>query len=501
MRRFYHYLFLVPIAVCAMSCGMAKYSPYKKFPVESLQKDYKLLQNILERDHPSLYWYTPQDSMNAYFDTYYAQIKDSMSEGTFAWKILAPLIQKIHCGHTSLVYSKQYVKWAKDKKFASFPLFFKVWADTLAVTGNYNQKDSIFKWGIIVKAVDGRSSKEMINHMFDYLPTDGYAENINYERLSRSFPRYHNYIYGLRNKYVVTYSDSASGTDKIDTVAVWRVLRGTTRGKDKPVAKKPVKKKIPRSVRQERYRSLRIDSSGTYATMTLNSFTKGNIRTFFRQSFRELKQRKIEHLIIDLRVNGGGRVNLSTLLTKYISREPFKLADTVQRPTKFLGPYTRYVHNGIFQNIALFFSTKKKADGNYHLGRMERKVYCPKRKNHFDGNVYVLINGATFSASTVFCNAIQGQEGILIAGEESGGGAYGNNGILIPNLQLPLTKLRVRLPLFRLVQYDHPPVMGNGIIPDLLLPPSYEALLQRRDSKMEKLVEIIMAAKEQRENL
>ena len=495
MRRFYNIFCVLLLSALVTGCSTAKYSPYKKFPAASLQKDYKLLQDILERNHPSLYWYTPKDSMDMYFDIYYAQIKDSMSEGTFAWKILAPLIQKIHCGHTSLQYSKNYTRWAKGKKFASFPLFFRAWADTLAVTGSYNRNDSVFKWGTVVKAIDGRSSGEMIDNIFNYLPTDGYAENINYERLSRAFPRYHNYIYGLRNKYAITYSDSTTGADRIDSIPLWQVLRDTSKAKDKVVKdKKPPKEKIPRSVRQERYRSLRIDSTGTYAVMTLNSFTKGNIRTFFRQSFKELHHKRINHLIIDLRANGGGRVNLSTLLTKYISREPFRLADTVQRPTKFLGNYTRYIHNGFFQNVAMFFSTKKKADGNYHIGRMERKVYTPKSNNHYGGNVYVLINGATFSASTVFCNAIQGQENIMIVGEESGGGAYGNNGILIPNLKLPLTKLQVRLPLFRLVQYNHPTAKGKGIVPDLLLPPSYEALLQRRDSKLERVVQMIMSA-------
>ena len=111
--------------------------------------------------------------------------------------------------------------------------------------------------------------------------------------------------------------------------------------------------------------------------------------------------------------------------------------------------------------------------------------------NHYNGNVYVLINGLTFSASTLFCNLVQGQDNIILAGEETGGGWYGNSGILIPNITLPKTKLKIRLPFFRLVQYQHIEEKGTGVIPDVYIGPNWRDILQGRDTKLEAVKKMI----------
>ena len=110
----------------------------------------------------------------------------------------------------------------------------------------------------------------------------------------------------------------------------------------------------------------------------------------------------------------------------------------------------------------MLFLTKKQNDGHYHFGYWERHPMSPKNKNHFAGNVYVLTNGLTFSASSLFCNAVKGQSNVTLVGEETGGGWYGNSGIMIPDITLPNTKLRVRLPMFKLVQYQHIAQKGTG---------------------------------------
>ena len=92
------------------SCSVSKnYSPDKKYSSTQLKQDYSLLRNILEKKHPSLYWYTSKDSMDHFFDKGYKSITDSMTELQFGWNVLAPLINKIHCGHTSFSMSKRLV--------------------------------------------------------------------------------------------------------------------------------------------------------------------------------------------------------------------------------------------------------------------------------------------------------------------------------------------------------------------------------------------------------
>jgi C-terminal processing protease CtpA/Prc len=122
----------------------------------------------------------------------------------------------------------------------------------------------------------------------------------------------------------------------------------------------------------------------------------------------------------------------------------------------------------------------------------ERHFYKPKKRNHYNGKVYVLISGPTFSAASVFSNAVKGQSNVVLAGEETGGGWHGNSGIMIPNITLPHTRTRVNIPLFRLVQFDHVPKNGQGVAPDIYIGTSYDALLRNADKKMEVVKDLIL---------
>jgi Peptidase family S41 len=494
MKRFTgFYLLLILVLFCSCATSKKNYNPAKKYAPSELQSDFNLLRTILEKKHPAIYWYTPKEKMDEYFDKYYAVIKDSMTEQQFAWLAVAPAIDKIHCGHTSVSMSKRYSKWVKGKLIPSFPLFLKVWNDSMAVIGNLNfQKDSILKRGTLITSINGVPNKLIIKYMFEFLVEDGYASNVNYHRLSTNFPYYHRNIFGLSKNYTVAYIDSTGNEQKIN-VPLYVPFKDSTK-KDstkKVVVVKKIKK--PKAEKFTQYRSLKIDSTKAFATMILNNFSDGHLRRFFRRSFKKLRNENIKNLVIDLRVNGGGKVAMSTLLTKYISRQPFKIADTVSTHARGLGKYASFIKGTFFNSIQMFFSTRKNKDGNYHIRRLEKHVFTPK-KNNYNGKVYVLTSGPTFSASSLFCNAIKGQAGITLVGEETGGGWYGNTGIMIPDIKLPHTGVRVRLPLFKLVQVNHGQAKGTGIIPDVPVPPSYDAMLKGYDKKMEVVKEIIKSS-------
>ncbi len=480
--------FFVCFVLLMQSCSVSKnYSPDTKYSKQQLQQDYTLLQNILQKKHPSLYWYTSKDSLDFLFNKYYAAIQDSMTEQQFGWKILAPLTHNIHCGHTSFMMSKNYNKWISNKTIPSIPLYFRAWNDSLIVTANLNRKDSVLKRGTVVTAINGFSSRKIIDSIFLFLTLDGYSQNINYARLSNNFPHYYRNVFGIYDQYNIEYKDSTGNIHKAKA-PLFIARKDTSKKVVQPVAKlpKPTKKQ-----RLENIRSMSIDSSLNTAIITLNTFSTGKLRRFFRQSFKQIKKEHIANVILDLRSNGGGKVNASTLLTKYVTRQPFKIADTVYAKNKSLKPYTKYIKGKLLNNIGLFFLTKKRSDANYHFGHWERKLFDSKKINHFDGQLYVLTAGQTFSASTLFCNAIKGQQGITLVGEEAGGGWYGNSGIMIPNITLPNTKLRVRLPLARLVQYKHVAKDGHGVLPDILVPPNYDALIKSYDKKLQTVKELI----------
>lgn len=431
--------------------------------------------------------------MDIFFEKYYNAIKDSMTEQQFGWKLIAPLTDKIHCGHTSFAMSKAYNNRAVNKRLPSFPLFIKCWNDTMVVTNNLNRKDSVLKRGTLITSVNGLNNTALKQVMFNYMTEDGKANNVNYIRLSSNFPYYHRNIFGISKTYAVQYIDSA-GAEQAINIPVFEPPKDSGR-KNKAVVAEKRDKQQTRQKRLLDKRSLAIDTTNNTAIITLNTFSSGGLRKFYRQTFRYIKKAGIKNVVLDIRSNGGGRINLSTLLTKYVSRTNFKVADTAFAVAKSLRPYTRYIKSGFINNLGLFFLTKKNKDGLYHFGRWERKLYKPKTVNHFSGHLYVLINGSTFSAAALFSNAVKGQPGIVLVGEDAGGGWHGNNGILIPDITLPNTHLRVRLPLFRLVQYHHAPKDGRGVPPDIYIGTDYIAFIKGVDKKMQVVMEMIKGKK------
>ena len=234
---------------------------------------------------------------------------------------------------------------------------------------------------------------------------------------------------------------------------------------------------------------LQIDTLTRTAFMRLGSFSGSGTGRFIRSSFRKIKKAGAENLVIDLRTNGGGKVSNSTLLTRYISNHRFKVADSVVRNNRGLSN-RRYINSAWIYSLGLLFSGKKMDDGKYHFTRFETKQWEPIKKNHFNGKVYLVQGGYSFSATTLFLGELKGQQNVKLVGEETGGGYYGNSAMLITYCTLPNSGLRVTLPLYRLVINKNRP-KGGGVLPDIYVPPSSAAIEQGVDLKMEKIKSLI----------
>jgi hypothetical protein len=485
------YIAILALFVCN-SCSNKLYTPLKKYSAEELREDFDLMRNVMQDYHPSLYWYTPKDSMDKIFDHYRNAIKDSMNEQQFGFSVLAPVTTSLHCGHTSFNYSKKYNKIMQDIRLPQFPLYVKVWGDTMLVTGNLNRKDSVLKRGTQINSIDGRSVNDLTRVMFRYLPIDGYSENLNYLRLSSSFPYYHRNIFGINKTYTIGYTDSSG--NGYTSIPVFDPYADSVKRK-KPEGPQPKRQKITRKDKMEDGRSFRIDTAHNAGIMSVNTFEDGyHLNKFYRRSFKTMRKNNINNLVVDIRSNGGGKVNHFTALARYMKKTPFKVADTAFTLHKGFGKYHKYFQGNFINGIALTLFTTRKKDGLYHFNYWENHRFKPRKKNFYAGNVYMLINGPTFSAGTLFAHAMKGQDNVILLGEEAGGGNYGNNGLIIPNIVLPNTGMRVRMPLFRIVQHNPGPKDGRGVMPDIYVPPTSTAVRNLVDRKMQVTLDMMKTA-------
>jgi hypothetical protein len=493
MRRI---MTLLSVSIILLSCSSSKssFSPNKKYSLQQVQKDYSLYRDILEEHHPSLYWYTSKDSMDYYFIRGQQQLKDSMTEPEFR-KTLNYVTAKINCGHTSVRSSKKWSKYIDTARLGKmFPLSFKIWNDTMVVAANLNRKDSLLRRGTVISKINGKIGTELVDTLFNYISTDGYNRTHKYQTLSNRgfFGSMYTSLFGLSENYTIEYL-SVDGNLQNIIVPVYNPASDTiNRSAIRPISNIPQPSKKERKQQElNSVRLLKIDSANHTAMMDLSSFGRGyGLRQFFRHSFRVLRQLNIDHLIIDVRSNGGGSVTNSTLLSRYLTDHRFKICDSLYAVRKG-SRYDHYIKDQFWNKLFITFFSKRNRDGNYHFGYFERHYFLPRKSNHYNGKVYILTGGNSFSATTLFVSSVIKQENVIVIGEETGGGAYGNSAWLIPDVTLPETGVRFRLPLFRLVVDKNYPKTGRGVQPEVESKPTVDAIRRGADFKLDKAMELI----------
>jgi C-terminal processing protease CtpA/Prc len=293
----------------------------------------------------------------------------------------------------------------------------------------------------------------------------------------------------MPRSYNIDYLDSA-GEKRSIVIPVYDPAKDTANRSAIRRFIRPTKKER-KKMNLETMRSLRLDTARRVAFLDVNSFSRGyQLKRFFKQSFRTVRKNRAEYLVIDVRGNGGGSVTNSTLLSKYVVNQKFKVGDSLYAINRH-SRYRSHINKYFFNRLFMLVFTRKKKDGRYHFTWFENHYFKPKKKNHFDGRSYILIGGNSFSATTLFTNAVIKQDNVVVVGEETGGGSYGNTAWLIPDVKLPETKLLFRLPLFRLVMDRNEPKTGHGIWPEVEVKPSVDAIRRNADYKLDKVMELI----------
>jgi len=475
-----------------MSARMAAYRPEQTYPVAVLKKDFSLLWKVLKADHPSLYWYTSPDSIRYYFSKTDSSITHPMTELEFR-NLLAATVAHIRCGHTGVRSSKMYDAYESRHLVPQFPFQVKILPvapqPELALVFNPYVKDSVFKPGDLLTEINGLGAAQIVDSMRSFLSVDGYSYNFAYQRISGDFPQWYQNVFGRDSIYRVGIRrdgqppftapvkayDLQEDTSLAEALKIWEMGAPYRTSKEEEL---------------ERMRYLKIDSSGKVAVLYLRSFADGVKKDFIRESFSILHKKKVPNLVIDLRTNTGGVINTAVLLARYLKQTDFVFTDSVYSLTRKLS-YKRYLDRSFLYQLGLTFLTRKKEDGYYHFRYFEGSHYHPLRKNHYDGRVFILTGGFTFSAASIFTANMKGSPGVTVLGEETGGGNYGNGGVFITEITLPGTGLRASMPLFRMVINHQSPKDGRGVIPDVEVIPSLSDIRSAIDPKMKKVMEMI----------
>jgi hypothetical protein len=488
------YIITGMLAVGLSSCSSTShvpYSPQKKYSPQELQEDLQLMEQTLRRNHPSLHWYASEEEVQQAFAKAYRAAQDSLNENTFR-NLLNETVSVLRCGHTSVRNSRQYNWYTAGSRPAGFPLGLKITDDsTLIVTSNLYRTDSILRRGVQLTSINNRTAKQLIDTLLPLVPIDGYSNNFSYQNISNNFGRFYNSRFPLDSSYEIQFYNQ-QGILQTTQLRWYDPKKDTLRRRPavQPSATAPSR----RQLKLQSVRSFTIDSSGRYALLRINTFTHDFKRSWLRKRFRDLRKKKVDQLVVDVRNNGGGLIQSSLLLTRLVKQTPFTFTDSITAITRKIESKAR-ISKRFYANMGMTFLSRKINDTLYRFRYFQKKEYQPHRLG-YNGNIYILTGGFSFSATTMFLANVKGQENITLVGEETGGGWYGNNGVFIPDIILPHTRLRVRLPLYRIINKKHLPANGSGVLPDVEVKPTTENIRSNSDPKMEKALELIRGKKE-----
>lgn len=506
MRKILPFLLIFSLAACVST---KKYNQKLiiKHPINQLKTDLAIVKTSLEQAHPGLYWYISKQKLDFKFDSIRNSINDSMTSLAF-YKLVAPIVSEVKCGHTRLYYAniKLSKKENNEKQKKGEPplktLQYEVKDDSIFIIANKNKALNGIKLGAQIIAIDSVPVKQILATIKQLFTPDGYNLTFHNQFLNKFFSGYYDLAFAKKDSNLLVIKDSLGlrtvllKSEKPKKDEEKSNIKLTKKQKKAAVAKNKLAKKNSYKGLDENQQPLldfKIDSTlKNTAILKVKSFglAYNNTKKFFKESFKSLAENKTKNLIIDLRGNMGGNLLNNHLLFRYLYNKPYQFTGRADMKTKYFYNqkyiqklFTEHILN-VITYPAIQLSIKKDSLGYYK--KFPIKSDDKVLKNHFDGNLTVLINGLSFSATSLLAANLQSVNRGYFIGEETGGGYNQCTGGTIPYITLPNTGLKLRLPLVAVKIVKTRALVGRGVFPDLEIKQTIDDILNGNDVVMEK---------------
>jgi hypothetical protein len=463
------------------------FDPDKKFTVEALLFDLAILKNALVKTHPGLYWYQPEKKFEEAYANLKSSIKKPMTELEF-YAAITPFVASIRCSHTGLMLSKAFdAYFTKNKKF--FPFSVRIIEGKIYLIKNYSN-DSTISIGSEIVAINGMSADGILHFMSAFGWSDGFTRSN--AMIEMDFETLFSFYYNSE-KYVLNTLHPEGYSQRIEVNALESKIFDERYSKYNDPD--PSKKYKP-------FRFHLIDSLSA-AIIRIDEFDGKGYQKFLSNSFKTLKNKQVKNLIIDLRGNGGGEDHYGKLLYSYIALKEYKYYDRlevrVDGPKDSIFRYGKMPMGNIRLKFFYAFRLKKVGSGKYNFRNNAHEnltdgSFKPKPAN-FKGNVYVLVDDWSFSATTEFCAVAQSNKRAKFIGRESGGGYCGNTSGADFLITLPNTKMRATIPLVRYYSAVDGSC-GGGIYPDYPLKKEVRDYIQNSDSDLRFALDLIKRSRQ-----
>jgi hypothetical protein len=485
-----------------------------------LEADFGLFRKALEEAHPALYHFATKREMDAQFAAAEVRLTRPMTILEFR-NVLAPVRAAIKDGgDMTATYQGDEIRTLIERT-KQFPLVLMFESMRGFVVLNQGLDERV-KPGMEVVDIEGMPLRDILQRILPRIAQRGDGTTYQMHELGidsgffrngqpgrAGFSEAYRLYVGDPRTFNVTLRDQQTG----QTMAV--DLAGVTPAEAVVnVERNPVNREVFAGLRTLRAQGPEQTPFGLSSRVryldggdipVLVPAFGGDFGGFLDETFGELSRNGTQNLIIDLRGNTGGFDQYPSLLFSYLTTKEFRVWDRNHMNT-YQPSFKPYTSRDIDLEIALgtdrYYDPvvgiwTPDPDGGWLMTEKYPTIGLQKPAAiHFDGGVYILIDGACISACSVFAAIADFYGRATFIGEETGGvvGGTSAGGDSVTGLTLPQSHLHVSIPqeaYFFLPQSTN----RRGVRPSHVVSQTIDDLKEGRDTVLEFTRELIRSGK------
>lgn len=440
--------------LAAQTTDAARYTP-RVLSAAQASRDVALLRRALETVHPGLYRYSDKAAIDAAFARLEAAAAAPITELALHAEI-ARLLASIHCDHTKAEMSEALDDF-RTRSATHLPLRFQLIEGRMIVVSNDGQPGAP-PAGSELLAINGKPVPALLLQLAPLVSYDGTTDQAIAAKLADDsdlmgddFNENYPSLFGFPESWQIEWKVPGALTSATATLAPirfsqWTALPG-------PGAK----------YRSEFYNAITWRMSGKAARLGIDTFV--NYRNpvqataFLSGFFASMKEAGTDHLILDLRNNGGGSEDVSVALGRYLIDRPFTWSKPIRykavrygdlpdyfetwgdREARFNPPLDAFTRSddGWYDRIPVL-GGETLGDGDSTFEQQ------PIGELAFRGRLTILSGPRNGSGATRTIAQLKEKAGAVVIGEDSAGSAEGPTSGAIFLMKLPESGIRVRIP-------------------------------------------------------